>query len=482
MSAFGGLKLTQKGIDLQAKAQIGAELEYTRIGIGDGNYTGEILVIEDLVHQVMSLSISSLSVNGGVARIGSALSNQDLTEGVYLREIGIFATDSDDGEILYAYANAGAYAGYIPPAGGGDVIEKEIELLTTVGIAGSVTATIDSSVFVTVGSLDQRISLVLEELDAHMLETTAHGATSAAMANRLIVRDESGRAQVEAPVQEADIAQKGNVDAVQVNLNVHTTNTTNPHNVTKTQVGLSNVDNVKQAPLSTYTTHLADYIRQPGFGTTSGGANSYTLTLTPALSAYAEGVAIAVKIHATNTGVSTINVNGLGTRALRDSEGNEFAAGTLKVNMIYTFRMGGTVFLLQGKGGDLAKVHAGTTTIKNTPSRTFTYNGTGRTTSYIDIPPPSGMSYEDFFSKVKGIFVSFTLGSTNYYMRSLDNGNGGVYYLVKNDSSNPWTLNNAGAMFSWASDGVTFIAIPVASTTETNLAGVQATYSIRYAT
>ena len=42
--------------------------------------------------------------------------------------------------------------------------------------------------------------------------------------------------------------------ASKTDLNNHTRNTNNPHNVTKAQVGLSNVDNVKQA---TYTDHEA---------------------------------------------------------------------------------------------------------------------------------------------------------------------------------------------------------------------------------
>ena len=42
--------------------------------------------------------------------------------------------------------------------------------------------------------------------------------------------------------------------ASKTDLNNHTINTNNPHNVTKTQVGLSNVENVKQA---SYTDHEA---------------------------------------------------------------------------------------------------------------------------------------------------------------------------------------------------------------------------------
>ena len=178
MSAFNGLKFTQKGLNLQAKAQIGTELQYTRIGIGDGHYTGNILDITNIVHQVMSLPITSLSVKNGQARVGSALSNADLTVGFYLREIGVFAIDPDEGEILYCYANAGNFAGYVPPAGGGDVVEKEVELITTVGTAPNVTANIDPSVFATIGAIDTRVAVVLAALNEHASDNDIHVTSS----------------------------------------------------------------------------------------------------------------------------------------------------------------------------------------------------------------------------------------------------------------------------------------------------------------
>ena len=47
----------------------------------------------------------------------------------------------------------------------------------------------------------------------HIDATTVHGATNAATANRIILRDASGRAQVASPSAAADIATKGYVDS-----------------------------------------------------------------------------------------------------------------------------------------------------------------------------------------------------------------------------------------------------------------------------
>jgi len=65
---------------------------------------------------------------------------------------------------------------------------------------------------------------------AHMDATTdVHGATSAATANRLMMRDANGRAKVAAPVASDDIARKDTVDA-------HANRTDNPHQVKTEQV------------------------------------------------------------------------------------------------------------------------------------------------------------------------------------------------------------------------------------------------------
>jgi hypothetical protein len=70
-------------------------------------------------------------------------------------------------------------------------------------------------------------------LDTHAALTgsSAHGAVSAPTANQIITRDAAGRAQVVAPSAAADIARKDTVDAVQTNLTTHAA-LTNPHSAT----------------------------------------------------------------------------------------------------------------------------------------------------------------------------------------------------------------------------------------------------------
>jgi hypothetical protein len=96
--------------------------------------------------------------------------------------------------------------------------------------------------------------------------------------------------------------------------------------------------------------HLENYILQIPYGVASGSANTYTVTLNPPLTSYTEGVAVAVKINASNTGASTININGRGAKSIRDPRGNALTAGKLTAGSIYTLRYNGTNFILQGEG------------------------------------------------------------------------------------------------------------------------------------
>lgn len=96
--------------------------------------------------------------------------------------------------------------------------------------------------------------------------------------------------------------------------------------------------------------HLGNYILQIPYAAAAGAANAYTVALSPAMASYAEGVAVAVKMNVSNTGASTININGLGAKSIKDSKGNALTSGKLLAGSIYTMRYNGTNFILQGEG------------------------------------------------------------------------------------------------------------------------------------
>ena len=70
------------------------------------------------------------------------------------------------------------------------------------------------------------------KVDTHANLTSAHSATSAATANRIMMRDANGRAKVMPPSKPDDIATKSTVDTVQTNLTTHTNITDGAHGAT----------------------------------------------------------------------------------------------------------------------------------------------------------------------------------------------------------------------------------------------------------
>jgi hypothetical protein len=62
---------------------------------------------------------------------------------------------------------------------------------------------------------------------------------------------------------------------------------------------------------------------------TAGTPNTYTVATNSAITAYRAGVGFLVRVHATNTGAATLNVDGLGAKPWRNESGSDFQAGDL---------------------------------------------------------------------------------------------------------------------------------------------------------
>lgn len=84
-----------------------------------------------------------------------------------------------------------------------------------------------------------------------------------------------------------------------------------------------------------------------GFATTTGAADAYVATFSEAITAYVTGMAIDLKIHAANTGSSTINIDTVGVNTIKNPEGQDLAAGDLPLNAMVRLLYDGTNFILQ---------------------------------------------------------------------------------------------------------------------------------------
>ena len=214
--SFEKLKLTNKGRALLAKTGAGGTLTFTKIKMGDGQITSQVIEnMTALINEVVALRCNAPQRSGdfvtvtanfknaaaqdaftgdgtktsfklsaaptaltsvkvaGTETTGYTYANGTLTfssapasgddilvtynlSGFYFREIGFFANDPDEGEIMFAYQNAGSLAEYIAAASS-EVIEKTIGASFT--FSDSVTVTVDITAD---GSLILPIFLIVE--------------------------------------------------------------------------------------------------------------------------------------------------------------------------------------------------------------------------------------------------------------------------------------------------------------------------------
>lgn len=108
MNIWANAVITDKGLALQAKLTQGHTLHITRAVTGAGYVTPGLLPKQVEVSdpkQLLSFRPESYPEVGKCA-ISMALTNDDITEGYIARQVGIFATDPDEGEILYFIAQS----------------------------------------------------------------------------------------------------------------------------------------------------------------------------------------------------------------------------------------------------------------------------------------------------------------------------------------------------------------------------------------
>lgn len=185
MANWNGLQLTNKGIALQAKVQAGTQLHITKLKLGSGVVPSgtDVKTLTDLIAPEQNLGIGGKEAVGDYCKISSTISNTGLEAGYYVRELGVFAQDPDDGEILYMYTTDGA-PDYLPAGGGSTVISQEFSVMIALDDTDNIVVDIDPAALATLGY----VQLQIQE---HNTDTTAHadftGATAEAAGERGMV-------------------------------------------------------------------------------------------------------------------------------------------------------------------------------------------------------------------------------------------------------------------------------------------------------
>lgn len=217
MANWYGHKMTRVGQDLLAVLNSRElPLKITSVRMGSGTLGSQTVVdLRALIKQELSLEVAETPKRAGDGRwnITAVYNNSMIQTGFYFREWGVFAQDPDTlDEVLVFYANSGDSADYIPAFdGSGSSTSSYIEeQLICACTAGSADVT---------AVLSSAQYALAEDLQDHVdSKTNPHGVT----------KDQVGL---------------GNVDNTKQAPYTHVEDKSNPHGVTKVQVGLGNVDN-----------------------------------------------------------------------------------------------------------------------------------------------------------------------------------------------------------------------------------------------
>ena len=84
------------------------------------------------------------------------------------------------------------------------------------------------------------------------------------------------------------------------------------------------------------------------YATSTGSANAYVLTLSPAPTSYVAGMEVRFNANFTNTGAATINVNSLGAKTIKKNATSDLASGDITSGQVITLIYDGTYFQIQG--------------------------------------------------------------------------------------------------------------------------------------
>ena len=170
MAEYSKLIITNDGQALMAKMIAGeGDIEFTKVAVSSAEHEeDELQALSSLSDVKQTSLVSKVTRTNEVAiQIEAAFTNADLTEGYYMRTLGLYALDPDEGEILYAACAETSGNCYMPAYNGVTTSGAYFRLVTTVGNADSVSLEVDPGAFATIGDI-QALENEIADLKAYI--------------------------------------------------------------------------------------------------------------------------------------------------------------------------------------------------------------------------------------------------------------------------------------------------------------------------
>lgn len=157
MAEYSKLITTAKGQALVAKVIAGTadDYDFTRIVASDDEYEiTDLEALTSLTEKQSSVIAEKKIVNTVGVQVKAAFTNASLAEGYYMNTLGLYATDPDEGEILFAVCIETTGNCYMPPYTGVTVSGAIVTMTTVVSNSEDVNITVDPAAVATVDMVD----------------------------------------------------------------------------------------------------------------------------------------------------------------------------------------------------------------------------------------------------------------------------------------------------------------------------------------
>ena len=303
MNIWQNAVITEKGLSLQAKLIAGTSLTITRAVAGSGFVNAGLLQKQvDVTDPEQELAFAGVSYpEAGKCAVRAKLKNDGLYTGYTARQLGFYAEDPDEGEILYFLAQSDSSKGTeVPSESEMPGYSAEWTCYFQYGNADNVNVAVDPSNTISAEEARQMVDahandgdnphgVTKEQIGLGNVDDTSDSekyvafASTAGSANKtkaaVTIRFNGGSSEgtnlftFDGSVAKSINITPSRIGAVSASdaqgmVDDHANDTNNPHNVTKEQLGLDLVDNT------------ADSEKYVSYASTAGTGNKTKASMT----------------------------------------------------------------------------------------------------------------------------------------------------------------------------------------------------------
>lgn len=345
MALFKNMSITYKGMALYAKAQAGQSIRFTKMQVGSGQIgTQNPATLITLLDKKLDVPITSITANPEhkSATIVGNVTNTNVTEAIYICEIGLWANDPDEGEILYGYANCGTYGDYYAPASQGPY-SWQYEIGAAIGNAANVTAEL-SQLSWDYGLRNSNTSFI-------HLKGGNQKEINKSIDDSFKILNGTGELK--------EKANKSDFDNFKDETDTH----------------LGEMENKKADKVSLDTkVNTTDYSKLNVYvPTITGTFTAYVGSISNGQTAYVDGQPFTIIPNVDCGNAPTFNFNNIGALTIVKQDGSAVSTGDIKANKPLSLVRVGSNFFIRSSGGiSVKKVQHGTLGLSGSVSKTIT--------------------------------------------------------------------------------------------------------------